>query len=244
MTAESDGDSGGWRRQSVEPKYILGQATGVQYGETSDKGTERGTTMSKVARLIEEWDLDGVGADLEAYWLGEREEQYSLRTLADWFNRQVLAAALEAGDRSYDDGQLATTYERLTDDTDGAARAEVETRLRQQGIDVDELTSSFVSHQSIHTYLTKYREVSQPDPDESDDDRIENTRGAIQRLVNRTNAVVSNNLESLRNTGRITLGKFTIIVDVQVFCQDCETQYSVDQLLTNGGCACETSAES
>jgi len=199
--------------------------------------------MSKVARVIEEWDLEGVGEDLEAYWLGERDEQYSLRTLADWFNRQVLAAALEATDQSYVERQLENTYELLTDDDDGATRAEVEARLRQQGVDVDELRSSFVSHQSIYTYLTKHRGVSQPDADESDETRIENTRSAIQRLVNRTNAVVRNNLESLRNTGRITLGKFTVIVDVQVFCQDCETQHSVDELLSNDGCACDTSAE-
>jgi S-adenosylmethionine:diacylglycerol 3-amino-3-carboxypropyl transferase len=199
--------------------------------------------MSKVARLIDELELEGVGEELEEYWLGEREEQYSLRTLADWFNKRVLAAALEAQDQSYVEGELENTYELLTDDVGGATRAEVEARLEQQGIDIERLESSFVSHQSIHTYLRKYREVSKPEPDDSDESRIENTREAIQRLVNRTNAVVRNNLESLRNTGRITLGKFTIIVDVQVFCQDCETQSSVDELLSNGGCACESSTQ-
>ena len=197
--------------------------------------------MSKVARLIEEWDLDGVGEQLEAYWLGTGEEQYSLRQLANWFNQRLLAAAHDRVDESYLEGEIENTYELLTDDdVSSGTRAEVETRLEQRGIDVAELRQSFVSHQSIYTYLTKYREVSQPEDDTSDATQIEKTQDAIQRLVSRTKAVVRNNLESLHNTGRISIGSFTVFVDVQVFCQDCNTQYSPEELLSNGGCECET----
>lgn len=199
--------------------------------------------MSKVARLIEEWELDGVGDQLEAYWLGTGDEEYSLRDLADWFNQQLVAAAHDDADESYVEGEIENTYELLTDDDVGSGtRAEIEARLEQQGIDVEHLEDSFVSHQSIYTYLTDYRDVSKPREEISDASQIEKTGDAIRRLVNRTRAVVRNNVESLHNTGRITMGSFTVFVDVQVFCQDCDSQYGVEELLTNGGCDCDEAA--
>lgn len=199
--------------------------------------------MSKVARVIEEWDLDGVGQRLEDYWLGTGDEQYSLRDLADWFNQRLLAAAHEQADESYVEGEIENTYELLTDDeVRSGARAEIETRLEQRGIDVAALRDDFVSHQSVYTYLTEYREVSRPSEERSDESQVEKTIESIQRLVSRTQAVVRNNVESLRNTDRITIGNFSVFVDVQVFCQDCGTQYSADELLTNGGCECAEEA--
>ena len=41
---------------------------------------KRGT---KVARLIEKYELSGMGAELEAAWTGESGERTSLRDLAD-----------------------------------------------------------------------------------------------------------------------------------------------------------------
>lgn len=200
--------------------------------------------MSKVARVIDEWDLDGVGDQLEASWLGTADERRSLRSLADWFNRRLLAAAHERVDESVEGGELERTYELLTDDdVSSGARAEAETRLEQRGIDVETVRGDFVSHQSIYTYLTEYRDVSRPTDDTSDADQIEKTGDAIQRLVSRTKAVVRNNLETLHSTDRITIGSFTVFVDVQVFCQDCESQYSVEDLLSNRGCACSDATE-
>lgn len=197
--------------------------------------------MSKVARLIEEWDLDGVGDQLESYWLGNGNEQRSLRSLSDWFNQQLLAAVLDSVGESYVEKEVENIYELLTDDEiSSGMQIEIERRLEQQGIDVEQLQQSFVSHQSIYTYLTKYRGVSQPEIDESDAERIKKTSDTIQRLVNRTQAVVSNNLETLNDTGRITVGSFNVFVDVQVFCQDCENQYTIDELLSNNGCDCNT----
>ena len=203
-----------------------------------------GDAVSKVARLIDEWELDGVGQQLEDYWLGTGDEQYSLRELADWFNQRLLAAAHDRADEAYVDGEIENTYELLTDDDVGTGtRAEVETRLEQRGIDLESLRTSFVSHQSVYTYLTDERGVSKPSEERSDSSQIEKTAESIRRLVSRTQAVVRNNLESLHNTDRITIGNFSVFVDVQVFCQDCGTQYSADELLANGGCDCQDEPE-
>jgi hypothetical protein len=197
--------------------------------------------MSKIEQLLDEWDMEGVGDQMEAYWLGTGEKQYSLRKLADWFNERLLEQALEDNDESYVEGEVENMYRLLTsDDVSRGVQAEVETRLEQAGIDIDHLEKSFVSHQSVYTYLTKVRGVSSSD-ETTDESQIEKTNTAIQRLVNRTNAVVEKNLNSLRNTDRISLGEFSILVDINVFCHECGTQYGVQELLSQRGCDCNRS---
>lgn len=195
--------------------------------------------MSKVERLLDEWDMDGVGDQMEAYWLGTGEEQLSLRKLAEWFNRRLLERALNESDESYVDGEVENMYRLLTsEDVSRGVKVEVETRLEQAGIDVDQLQQSFVSHQSVYTYLTKVRGVSRPD-DTTDESQIEKTESAIQRLISRTKAVIEKNLQSLRDTGRISLGEFSIFVDINVYCHDCDSQLNVQELLSERGCDCE-----
>ena len=45
--------------------------------------TEASGKNTKVARVIREYGLDGMGAKLEAEWTGEAGERTSLRDLAD-----------------------------------------------------------------------------------------------------------------------------------------------------------------
>jgi len=195
--------------------------------------------MSKVERLLNEWEMEGTGQQLEDYWLKTGEQQYSLRKLAEWFNERLLERALNDSSESYIESEVENMYELLTsDDASRGVQAEVETRLEQAGIDVEHLRQSFVSHQSIYTYLTEVRNVSQPN-ETSDESQLEKTNTAIQRLVSRTNAVVSKNLESLQNTERISLGEFSIFVQIDVYCHDCNTQYGVQELLSRRGCECD-----
>jgi len=48
----------------------------------------------KVARLIDEYDLEGVGDEVLRLWTAEGDERQSLRELADEFNRRLLRTAL------------------------------------------------------------------------------------------------------------------------------------------------------
>ena len=64
--------------------------------------TEPSSVNTKVARVIRAYDLDGMGANLEAAWTGASGERTSLRDLADEFNEAVLRAALgEAGTSTF-----------------------------------------------------------------------------------------------------------------------------------------------
>lgn len=198
-------------------------------------GKER--SQGKVGRVIEKYGLDGFGADLEAHWTGESDQQYSLRALADLFNQRVLEAALsEAGVRSLD-GEVENRYRLLTDDDVSAGmRTQQRNQLEHDGIDVDAVTRDFVTHQAVYTYLVDALGVSKDRGEsaasvEAHDDRINRLRG-------RTEAVAEDSLDALSAAGELTLGDSDVVVDVQVYCHDCGSQADISTLLESSGCEC------
>jgi len=198
-------------------------------------------TRSKVGRLIEAYEMPHVGQELEDRWLGNGYESQSLRSLAEWFNKRVLAAKLEEAGENPIDGEVANLYRLLTsDDATAGMRVDAEATLEQSGIEPENLRSEFVSHQAVYTYLTEFRDVSKG---RSSTDRVESVRTTVQRLQSRLVAVVENNLAQLRDAGRLVLGEFNVLLDVQVLCEDCGASYPVTELLERGGCDCQSTSE-
>lgn len=199
-------------------------------------------TRSKVGRLIEEYGLDGLGDELVESWTAE-DERRSLRALAESFNHRLLRAAMENASAEHLQGEVENTYRLLTDDeTSAGARTQAAATLERKGIDVDRLRRDFVSHQAVHTYLTRYRGVEHAE-ETTDDDAVESALQAILRLQSRLVAVVEKNLDALRGTGRLTLGSFEVLVDVRVYCDDCGKQYPIHELFDRRGCDCDSSAD-
>lgn len=205
---------------------------------TDESGSANSHRRSKVGRVIADRNLDGLGEELERYWTGEGDEQRSLRELADYFNRRLLESRLAQSGVQSLEGEVENTYRLLTDDDVSAgARTDAETALEHSGIDVDQLRREFVSHQAIHTYLTEYRDVEYAE--NRNRDRIATTVQSLRRLINRLTAVAETNLHSLDDADWITVGDVDVMVDVQVLCADCGTQYDVVDLLQAGGCDCQ-----
>lgn len=201
--------------------------------ESSD-GSGRGR-RSKVARLVEEYDLEGLGAEMERRWTDE-EDRWSLRELADHFNRTLLEAAVEAEGNQPLDGEVENLYRLLTDDDVASAdRTRVRRRLERDGVDVDALRDDFVTYQSVRTYLKKYR-GAEHSPAETDP--LEREATNVQRLRGRVDSVTEGKLEQLRDSGALSIGEFRTLVDVRVVCEDCNAQYDVVDLLEDGGCDC------
>jgi hypothetical protein len=200
-----------------------------------DDGSKPGSN-SKVVAVIHRHGLEGLGDELVEYWTGEATEQMSLRELADYFNRELLARALRDASVNTLDGEQANLYRLLTDESvSSGAAVQATNRLEQHGIDVDQLTADFVSRQAIHTYLTKYRDVSYSS---TDDDPVETETTNMRRLKRRMTTIIESKVERLRNTDRITLGEFNVLVDVRVLCEDCGAQYQVTELFGRRGCEC------
>ncbi|WP_224270918.1 rod-determining factor RdfA [Haloprofundus salinisoli] len=194
---------------------------------------------SKVARVIEAYDLGPEFGDrLERLWTGEAEERRSLRDLADYFNRHVLESAVSDTGTSMLDGEVENVYRLLTDDeVSSGMRTEARVRLERDGVDVARLERDFVTHQAIRSYLKKYRGAEYERASEAD--RMKNTTESIQRLRSRTATVTEGNLDQLRTNDHITLGEFRLFVEMNVLCEECGAQYSVDELLERGGCDCQ-----
>ena len=198
-----------------------------------------GKPNSKVARVIDEYDLSGWGDRLEDEWVGDDGERTSLRDLAELFNRAVLAAALrEAGEAIIED-DLDSTYRVLT----GAGVSQADTlrkerELERLGLDVDDVRSDFVTHQAIHTYLTTYREVELERSERSPEERREKELETILRLQSRTTAVTQDAVERLAAGGVLELGDADVFVDVRVFCEECGGDFTVNELLRRGSCHC------
>ena len=190
---------------------------------------------SKVARLLEEYDLKELGAEMEARWTAEGDRM-SLRSLAAYFNQQMLKSRLDDAGVDTLDGELENIYRLLTDDDISTAeRTRVRRSLKRDALDVDAIEDDFVTYQAIRTYLTEYRDAEYVrdvrDPIERE---VEN----VERLRGRVDTVTSGKLEQLRENGDLAIGSFRTVVDVKVVCEDCHSQYDVLNLLKYGGCDC------
>lgn len=202
-----------------------------------DMGDGRRKRGTKVARLIDEYDLSGMGATLEAAWTGESGERTSLRDLADEFNERLLEIALRETDVAPHEVDVSGTYETLRDGS-GSERTRARRRLEREGVDVEALSNDFVTHQAVHTYLRKDREASLP---ERDDDVLERKVETIEKLKGRVAVVTETTIESVVSDDD-THPEYDVLVDVRAICSDCGSNHSVGELLRQGGCDCATSS--
>jgi len=198
-----------------------------------------GSSRSKVSRLIDEYDLARIGTELETRWT-RTENRSSLRDLADYFNKELLKAALTGSGSDLLDGEVENFYRLLTDDSvTSGVRQQARNQLDQKGIDPAKLENDFVTYQSIRTYLKNHRDASAPNTGSSPKSRIERKRSTIQRLGSRLTDVTEQSLRELATASIITLGEFDVIVTIRVHCTGCGTQQSISNLLTNRGCECD-----
>lgn len=192
-------------------------------------------TNSKVARVIEKYELTGMGDTLEAAWTGDTGERTSLRDLADDFNKTVLEAGLRDAGTGAIDPDVQTTYEVLTGNGSVADRTRKIHELERAGLDVDDILNDFTTHQAIHTFLTKYRDAELPSAEEDIVDRKIET---LERLMGRVAAVSESTVESLVNGEELTDHAYEVLIDVRMICPDCGSEYPLVDLLRDGGCDC------
>lgn len=190
----------------------------------------------KVARLIDEYGLEGLGAELERLWTANSEDRLSLRDLADRFNKEVLASAFANSGIQPLEGEKDNIYRLLTDtDVSEADWMRTRRRLEREGIDAESLPADFVTYQAIRTYLQEYRGAEYS---RNEHDRLEVEKETIQQLRGRTAAVTEGKLEQLQKGDHLDLGNFRTLVDVFVVCEDCGSRYDVSELLDAGACDC------
>lgn len=190
----------------------------------------------KVVRLIEEYELGDIGERLEHQWTTDSDDRMSLRDLADYFNQQLLAEAMADVGMLPLSGEIENVYRLLTaDDVGSADRTRTRRRLERKSIDVEQLDRDFVTYQAIRTYLKDHRGAEYATDDRPRTDvEVEN----FQRIRGRSVTVTEGKLEQLVSGDHITLGDFRVLVEINVLCEDCGSQYDVIELLEQGSCGC------
>lgn len=201
--------------------------------------TKASAENTKVARVIQEYNLDGMGTNLEAEWTGEAGERTSLRDLADEFNEAVLEAAVREASISSLSVDVSSTYEALRSES-GSSVTRARRRLEREGIDADKLTGDFVTHQAVHTYLTQERKVSLP----SESDNVaERKIETIEKLQGRVSAVAESAISSLVNANELNREDYDVLVDVRAVCPDCGSDAPLGDLIRRGGCSCTSESK-
>jgi hypothetical protein len=191
----------------------------------------------KVGRVLAEYGLADLHESLPGLWLGDGGGEMSLRELADHINVALLRRAMEEAGVDPLEGEAENAYRLLTDDdVSVGVSTQQRNRLERQGVDVRPLEDDFVTHQAVHTYLTGVLDVSKDRDDGTDP--VEKHEQRIQRLRSRTEAVAENSLSELDRAGNLALGEHNVVVDLQVYCRDCGSQYDISTLFRQGGCDC------
>jgi len=200
-------------------------------GDAADGGRGR---RGKVDRLIDEYGLDIEDHLIDAWT--RRQDRRSLRDLAGEFNRELLRERLDRQGVSSVGMDIGTVYRHLQGNSGSGSRTRVHRQLEREGVDVSALCEEFVSHAAIRTFF-RNRGVTRA---EEDTDQVAAEATHVQQLQNRTAVVTADKLQSLRSTGRVDIGEFRVLVDVQVFCEDCERQFDVNELLEARRCSCHS----
>lgn len=201
--------------------------------------TEGNSRGNKVERVIERWNLPDLGDELERRWLGHGRDDHSLRELTEYFNKKILTEALTESGTVPLEGEIENFYELLTsEDVTKSDTLQAEQRLTQMGVDPDELSEDFISHQTMYRYLKNARNVQKQREQQPIEDVIETSRRTSIRLTNRLKSVVQKNLETLNRRNGFHIGDFDVYVDIQIVCSDCGTSRNLEQILEQSGCEC------
>lgn len=191
----------------------------------------------KTSKVLSKYELADLHEKLPELWVGKSGEEISLRDLADRINIAIIRAALEEAGEDPLEGEAENVYRLLEgDDVSTGVCIKQQNRLERVGIDVEEMKNDFVTHQAVYTYLTQGLDISKGSTDRTDQTKKHEVR--IQRLRSRLDAVLQQSINDLRNANQITTGDIDTTVSLQVYCEDCGSQYELLQLFQNGGCNC------
>jgi hypothetical protein len=201
------------------------------------------TKCCKVGRVIDQYEIDpyhgefdDIDRELLALWKGEGDrEPHGYRSLAEWFNKQLLRSAYDAEERMVLGTQLDEEFATLTGDDD-IARGELVDKLKQDGIDGTQLYEDMISFSTLRRHLTDCLD-GEKERQEAETDWEENSvEIASERLVEK----VEKALSSYETKGDIEgATRAEIGVQIQLSCPECATRRTLTEALRRGY-VCET----
>lgn len=190
----------------------------------------------KVGRVTTEYEIPNVDTNLVDSW----GSGTSIRRLTEELNKEIIASELNAANVGNVEWSRTPVYEMLhKDELSEAEEIEIRRELERAGIDIEQIASDSVSHQTVYRHLTQCLDASKDD-DQTPDERREQARNTVHALQQRTELVTESTLETLQSTGIADLGEIEVLVDLQIVCSECGTSMDFETALREG-CNCDTS---
>jgi len=195
-----------------------------------------GEPCCKITRVAQEYHI----RDVDEKLLQQRERGASLRELAIFFNKQILSKALDRATQEVV-GDAETIYEVLVDDdTDRARQAELQSKLTRYNVDIDDAQQDFISHQTVQNHLNDCRELNTARESTLD---LEGGRKTIEWAQARSEGVIEQTIERLRNAGEVADTQTEVTQSVRVACSACGQSYRIEKFLEQGGCGCHPDSD-
>lgn len=191
---------------------------------------------TKICSAISKYALDTLNDGLR----NRHSNGESLRNLATFVNQQILEATITRVNASMitDPESL---YRILTDDeVSMGRRAEIETTLEKEGINIKELKKDFVSHQTVKHHLNQELGV---DTSRENSLTVSDAISRIDWSQSRNEAVIRNTLSQLEALNELETGGYTLSTSARVSCNECGKTYYIHEFLDNSGCSCQITPE-
>lgn len=188
----------------------------------------------KVQRVTEAYRLTGIDEELRRRY---ENGDATLHGLAEYLNDRVTAVVLEALDNPTT-AEPATVRAALDGDPGIPAteRDDIRSILAGQ-LDVDLLTASYVSHETIRRHLNEHLDVSTSKGGFETFDELQEALASYQKQYENG---VSSALERAGKKGLLDGTRYRIF-STRVECQHCSEVYRLQELLDNRGCDCRKS---
>jgi len=173
--------------------------------------------------------------DFVGKWTGE--DSMGLRTIAEDFNAKLVGGALRRADRPELE-EPDYIYQVLTGD-EGTPRTKKtwESRLREIGVDPDDLQDDFVSYSAVRRYLVEH-EDAEKDTSVDEEEQLNRFQQSLAKLESRCETVIDDGIERL-NKGVLSIGDPELVIEFKVHCRDCGREYPVSDLLRRRSCDCD-----
>ena len=192
------------------------------------------STQCKVDRVRDAYGLCNLDSRIRHR---RQNEDASLRSLEEFLNQLILLQSMENAGMAVLDGEAENYYRLLTDDgVTNSARREAKMELRQEGLDVEQVTEDFVSYRTIKKHLNECLRISTSRDYEPD---VESERTRLSKLSSRVKTVATKALDRLQTHGTIRIEDPRVSIDIHVRCGNCNRRHdAIDFLHGSGRCPC------
>ena len=175
--------------------------------------------------------------DLDSYlvtrWTGDGEaDPVGVRTLSEWFNKQVLKTIYRDHGRSDSTVRLDADYEALRgNDIPDHERAELRSELADDGIDSETTTKQFIGKSTLSRHLKECLDATKDTP--AAETEWERDRVRVATTTYRSH--LESALQSLGNKGRISgVERAELQVQSYLSCPECPTRVTVERAYEQG----------